>query len=195
MIKEIEMKNTKVILVVSIFLACTGCRAGEISTQLQSLHRDIGKELVEMRRSHPELQKPIYTLLDEVGSLYRLSNKALATKKKFKLALREEQDMRVTLQKDNDGLKSQTSGFKKTLDQENNRVSYYQQQINDLTKERDELAAKKSEFENKERDYLVRIKALEDAQLKVQAPKDDDSIRLVENKESEKIKDQDLKQA
>jgi chromosome segregation ATPase len=178
-----EMKSTKGILVVSVFFACYTCKAGEMSTQLQSLHRNIGKELVEMRRTNPQLQQSIYSLLDEVGSIYRLSNKALANKKKFKLALREEQDMRISFQKDNESLKVKTSGFQKTLDQENSRVSYYQQQIDDLTKERDNLSHKKFELETKEREYVMRIKTLEDAHAKAALPKENVSITLVENKD------------
>lgn len=161
------------------------CRAGDMATQLQNLHRDIGKELVEMRRSNPSLQQPIYTLLDQVGSLYRLSGKVLGKKKKLKVALNEEQDMRISFQKDNEILKAKTNNIKKSLDQESSRLTSHQQQIDDLTRERDVLLHKKVEIENKERAYLERIKVLEES--KVAGSKESVSITLAENKEQESM--------
>lgn len=140
---------------------CKYLSAGKTSQQMQQLHKNIGASLIEVKKVNPALEQTIYTLLDEVGTMHKLSASIIQKRKKIKSAFEEEKNMRTKLAEENETLKAKLKTVETNLTQENSKSSYYQQQCDELAKEKTELIGRKAELEAKERDYQNRIKSLE----------------------------------
>ncbi len=137
----------------------------KILQQAQTIHREIGKNLVQIRRESPTFQPKIYTLLDLSGQLYKLLNISQQKKTKIKLAMYEEKQFRLSLENDNEKLKTEMDKLKQNLKEENSKLSESHHQAELLKKERGELLKKQ---DLKEKEYLTRVKELENSLSKIE---------------------------
>lgn len=160
---------------------------GEVLYQAQTLHREIGKNLVQIRRENPSFQSTIYTLLDQVGQLYKITNISLQKKRKIKLATQEEKQFRIFLENDNEKLKTEIIKLKQSIKEEKHKLTESYRHITSLTKEKSELLKKKNEQDVKEKEYLARVKKLESSINKIDKNEnmefENDTITLNKNKD------------
>jgi len=133
--------------------------------QAQTIHREIGKNLVQIRRESPTFQPKIYTLLDLSGQLYKLLNTSQQKKEKIKLAMHEEKQFRLSLENDNEKLKTEIDKLKQSLKEENYKLSESHHHSELLKKEKSELLKKQ---DLKEKEYLTRVKELENSLSKIE---------------------------
>ncbi len=132
--------------------------ADNTSKQLQSLNREIGKGLVQIRRENPALQPSIYSLLDQVGKLYKFSSVTLKEQKKLKMALQEDKRIRFGLEDENERLKVEVTFLKQSLNRERDDNKG---RLESLEQEKADLLKKREEAELKEKEYFAKVKELE----------------------------------
>lgn len=157
--KQIQAIFLGILLILSSFKCFL--MAGPTSEKVVQLHQDIGKELILMRKDNLDLGSKIYPLLDQVGSLYRISCNIIKRKKEIKLALKQEQEIFSKINDENKKLKEKVASLEYALNTKNTQFTIYQQRLSDVMDERNNLLKKTSELDAKEKEYSSRLKELE----------------------------------
>jgi len=129
--------------------------------QAQELHKNIGKTLVQMRRENPVLEKPIYSLLDQVGQLNKLVLVSTDKRKKLKTTLLEEKQLRLSLNNEIEKSKSEINTLRQGLRQEAAKFLENKKSLEALTREKLDLQKKVTEViaqKEKEKELLPQMK-------------------------------------
>lgn len=137
---------------ISVFFAGL-LHAGRTATKLQHMHQKIGKELIAIRKDHPTVQSKVYALLDQVGSLYRLSVKVIDKKKKVKQLLQEEKQVAFTRRQNSDQLRGEVVTLKCTIAKQEEQFSDYQQRFDSLAQEHQKLTKEYANLQERVRVY------------------------------------------
>ena len=157
---------------VAIALAMVGgaCfRVDATGDEVNNLYRDIGKELITIRKDNPALQTTVYSLLDQVGKLYRAANTALQEKERSVQIAHEDREATFLLRGENEKLKAELGKLHGDLQVKNVEVAKAQQQMSVLGREQEELRRAASEGEAKRQEFESRVKALDSLKPEAQA--------------------------
>ncbi|HBS47579.1 TPA: hypothetical protein DEO28_04415 [Candidatus Dependentiae bacterium] len=156
------MKNQFLFVLLSIlfFLSVRGVCAKDTLNQAQELHKNIGKSLVQIRRDNPALQPAIYTLLDQVGQLYKLVSTTHQKKKNYKSVIKEEKQLVLSINNKMEDMKRQMTGLQFALKSESSKVAESKKYLENLTREKMEFQKKASEAMQKEKEYQIQLKRI-----------------------------------
>lgn len=82
---------------------------------LQSLHRKIGSELLEIKKKYPESQMSVYSLLDQLSQYYGFSKKSIEKKDKYKKLYKAESSKNFSITKNVVTMENKLAEMKKTV--------------------------------------------------------------------------------
>jgi len=116
--KGIVMKVVMAISLAVTFAVFANCLAKDDYSILQDLHRNIGKDLIIVRKEHAGAQAIIYSVLDQVGQLYTFSKNILEKKEKYRQLLRRAKD--------------HVGSFKNNVTRVEKRAAEYKKRANDV---------------------------------------------------------------
>lgn len=159
------MKNLLIILM-QILVFSSMLAVGDAS----SIYRDIGKELIAIRKDFPALQATVYTLLDQVGKLYKITNVAIEDKNKMEALVGENKNSTVALKNENEKLKGEVGKLRLEVEQKNLQFAQSQQRINSLVAENDTLSRKNSDISG---EFLNKVKEVVQKDGKIPLSKND----------------------
>ena len=147
-------------------------KAGSTET-LQTLHRQIGNELIQVKKKHPESQTLVYSLLDQLSKYYSFSKSVLTKKHEYKKLLKSEVSRNEELQKNLALTKNKMEKMKTAALSVSKRIRTDFSRAIKWKEEREILSKKKSQWDAeraaliherdalaRERDALVREKDL-----------------------------------
>ncbi len=137
--------------------------------EINTLYRDIGKELITIRKDNPGLQTTVYSLLDQVGKLYRVANTSLQEKERSVQIAHEDREATFLLRGENEKLKAELGKMHGDLQAKSVEVAKAQQQMGVLSREQEDLRRAASEGEAKRQEFESRVKALEGLKPEAQA--------------------------
>ncbi|MBU1007873.1 hypothetical protein KKA53_02240 [Candidatus Dependentiae bacterium] len=89
--------------------------SGERTKKLQVLHRQIGNNLIKIKKTHPRSQTLIFSVLDQLGKYHELSKGLVEKKKKYKQLLRAELTSGEQLKRDSEEMKTKMAKMKKMI--------------------------------------------------------------------------------
>src|SRR5207248_119313 len=69
------MKKVFLLVVLYCFSYYEVLLGGATSQQMQQLRKDVGTGLIDIKKVNPELEKTVYSLLDQVNTMHKLSEK------------------------------------------------------------------------------------------------------------------------
>ncbi len=139
--------------------ACLFC--GKSTAELQDLHKKISEGLIKIRKESPQLQLDVYTILDHVGKLSRLTSNTIQKKKKLKELVQNEKQTYFTVKVENEKLKSALLNLKEEVHGESQRFAENERRLQILLKEKNVLLKQNQEIKNKEEEYKNKVKELE----------------------------------
>ena len=151
----------RAVLFITILSFFSVLRAQATGDEVSSLYRDIGKELITIRKDNPGLQTTVYSLLDQVGKLYRAANTALQEKERAVQIAHEDREATFLLRGENEKLKGDLTKLQGDLQSKTVEVANAQQQMTALSREQEVLRHAASEGEAKQAEFENRVKALE----------------------------------
>ena len=128
--------------------------------EVNGLYRDIGKELITIRKENPALQTSVYSLLDQVGKLYRAANTALTEKERSVQIAHEDREATFLLRGENEKLKGELAKMHGDLQAKTVEVAQAKQQMTVLSREQEDLRRAANEGEAKRAEIESRVKAL-----------------------------------
>ncbi len=165
------MNTIRAGVVLALLTAFGGARLGAEAScdEVSGLYRDIGKELITIRKDNPALQSTVYSLLDQVGKLYRAANTALQEKERSVQIAHEDREATFLLRGENATLKAELGKLHGDLQAKNVEVVKAQQQMSVLGREQEELRRKAGAGEAQRAEFESRVKALESLKPGAQA--------------------------
>jgi hypothetical protein len=128
-----------------LIFSCGGYCKESIKT-LQSLHRKMGSELIEIKKKYPESQMSIYSLLDQLSQYYGFSKKSIEKKNKYKKLYKTESEKNFTLTKNSVVMERKLAEMKKTVLLVGNKFKSDVASVTKLKDERDLLAQEKEKW-------------------------------------------------
>ncbi len=184
------MKRVLAGLVSGVFvvLSITLLQSGKTSEQMGTLYKDIGSELIDIRKSNPHLQATVYSLLDQVGKMYRLSTETISKKKTARLAVKEQKETLITVKNENENLRGAIGKLKSDMDVNGVQMVVNKQQVDSLTKEAEVLRKKVAEFDMREKALITRVKEIEHAADKHKDMPSDQEAPLISKSEMDEAK-------
>lgn len=142
-------------------------RCGEKTEKMQTLHREIGSNLIKIKKKHPEAQSLVYSLLDQVGKYYAYSMEVLSKKKEYKKLLQAELAMTESLTKEKDEARKKMGKMKnailsvhKKMETDSARADQLEEEKAELEREREEFLREKEEFEMEREGLMAQRDAL-----------------------------------
>ncbi len=146
-----------------IGLSSTYLYSGVTSDTLKTIHNDVGRDLIIIRHEFPILQGRVYTILDQIGKLYKLSMQTVQKRKQVKLlALQEEQTVR-SLKEENHRLTKSLVRLEKSQKEQEFAFSTAQKRVNELEQERSAILKRTEEIEGATKEQQERLEMLEGA--------------------------------
>jgi peptidoglycan hydrolase CwlO-like protein len=162
----------KVVMAISLavtFAVFANCLAKDDYSILQDLHRNIGKDLIIVRKEHAGAQAIIYSVLDQVGQLYTFSKNILEKKEKYRQLLRRAKDHVGSFKNNVTRVEKRAAEYKKRANDVEQRlresetlVAKLANERNTIEKEQENLKVVTSEVDQEkqelvqERDSLIR---------------------------------------
>ena len=124
--------------------------------QMQVLHKDIGNELMSIRKEFTAAQPKIYSLLDQINRMYNLAKVSLEKKHQLKIDLKNKIAENQKIQSDLNLLKTklhetevERDKYSKSFTSLNKELQIEKVQSAILSREKKELDQEKHELQNK----------------------------------------------
>ncbi|KKQ33057.1 MAG: hypothetical protein US49_C0003G0085 [candidate division TM6 bacterium GW2011_GWF2_37_49] len=124
--------------------------------QMQVLHKDIGNELMSIRKEFTAAQPKIYSLLDQINRMYNLAKVSLEKKHQLKIDLKNKIVENQKIQSDLNLLKTklheaeaERDKYSKSFTSLNKELQIEKVQSAILSREKKELDQEKHELQNK----------------------------------------------
>lgn len=110
------MKRISLIFMLLITTFVGNNYAKNTQKKISILHKKISKDLLSLKKEHPQTQPQVYALLDQVCKIYQLSKKTINKKKELKVKLISVNKNSYILKVENAGLKKELNLLKGKLD-------------------------------------------------------------------------------
>ena len=133
------------IICLSIVMVLKGW-GGEKTKTLQLFHRQLGNNLIKIKKQHPRSQSLVYSLLDQLGKYYAFSKTLLAKKKEYKRLLKAELTSNEALQKSLNSSNSKIEKMKTAIISASGRLQQDAAQVASLLKQKEEFSRAQNEF-------------------------------------------------
>jgi len=165
------MKKKLFFFLLGASLTCFFVRigGGVLKSELKNLHREIGNNLIKIKREYPRAQDTVYLVLDQLGKYYSFSKKIISKKKEYKKMLKDELERGEAAKKELAEFKTKMGKVKKVmldasekLKKDSEKVSKLKVEKESLSKEKEKFLKEKELFEIEkqtlvsERDSLIR---------------------------------------
>ena len=149
--------------------------ASKIEQQIQSLHKKISDQLLNIRKEYSQTQPIVYSLLDQVCKMYQLSKNTVEKKKKFKKQLNQKEQEQKSLKAELSEVKNKTTELEdkfvqsqntlamaaKKLEQKDEIVTFIEKEKNKLIKEKEELDKQRKQLEEEKHALLIKASKLD----------------------------------
>jgi len=152
-----------------LFFSINNCDASNNHKRLQDLYRNIGDNLITIRKDYAGTQSTIYFLLDQVGKLYTISKKSLDDRSQYKRLFKKERARSGLFKKEAINAKKKMFGlqnkhllFERKLQKNQGVITKIVSERDRLSKEQEDLKVMTHEFDKEkysltqERDSLIR---------------------------------------
>jgi chromosome segregation ATPase len=133
------------------------------TTKVQQLHQVISNDLIKIRKTFPNSQRMVYSLLDQVCKIYKISKEKIEIEHKLKGVVKEKVTEIVTLKKENSQLKTELENLKgelnttqETLNNTSKKLESNKTTLENLKKEKAKIEAEKVLL-TQEREKLIKI--------------------------------------
>lgn len=148
------MKHSKFLLVlIGILYFSLGAKTLE---QMQALHKEIGNELMSIRKEFTAAQPKVYSLLDQINKMYNLAKVSIEKKHKLKVDLNNKIAENQKIHEDLNSLKSKLHDTELELDKYSKKFASLDKELQIekvqsaiLSREKKELTQERHELENK----------------------------------------------
>ncbi|MBD3231997.1 hypothetical protein GF322_05070 [Candidatus Dependentiae bacterium] len=128
---------------------------------IQTLHKSISDELLNLRKQYPQTQPIVYSLLDQVCKMYRVSKNALEKKSNLKQIVKNKTIENKLLKSENLNLKNELNSLKnelnanlKNLNSVAKKLEQKNTMLSMLTKEKQKILNEKSKLEEEKKIFL-----------------------------------------
>lgn len=135
-----------------------------INQQMSSLHREIGSNLIHIKKQHPAVQSVVFAILDQLGKYHAISRKLSKQKKKYKTRCEKAEERCTSLKKKVVTLESKIEKMKKLvvdasdrLQRDSSAIRHFNEEKLRFEQEREEFAKEKEEFENAKKQMLEEV--------------------------------------
>lgn len=120
--------------------------AGEATEKLQTLHREIGNNLLRIKKEVPQTQPIVYSVLDQLGKYHCVSKSVLEKKKRYKRLLNTEKSRSKVLESKLIDMESKFEKMKKVIIDANDKLKKDSFSASELKEQRDAIAKEREEF-------------------------------------------------
>jgi len=141
--------KSKFLLYVLVALSMTFIfygHSGERTKKLQAMHRQIGNNLIKIKKEHPQSQTLVYSLLDQLGKYYAFSKDLLGKKKEYKQLLNAELSNSEILKKDMGDMRKKMTKMKQVILSVHRKMKKDSERADKLEEEKELLAREKDAF-------------------------------------------------
>lgn len=135
--------------------------------QIQKIHQKINADLMTIRKKFPKSQRTVYSLLDQVCKIYKVSKEKMAMETNLKLMLQEKMQHYNTLKEENNTLKAQIetlqgelSATKTNLTSAAQKLEEKKSMISFMKKEKTKLETERNKL-NEEKEKLIKASQLQ----------------------------------
>lgn len=149
------MRKIIALLVGSLVVGCYffSLYGQSLRNELQSLHREIGNNLIRIKKDYPKSQTVVYSVLDKLGKYYSFSKELMTKKKEYKRQFTSEKKRADQLAKESEAMKEKIAKMSQVMRKVSRKIQneYVKvDEINDakasLTKEREAFLQEKEEL-------------------------------------------------
>jgi chromosome segregation ATPase len=153
----------RVITITVLIVIIHNAYAQDQTKKVQQLHQVISNDLIKIRKTFPNSQRTVYSLLDQVCKIYKISKEKIETEQKLKGIVKEKVTEIVTLKKENSQLKTKLENLKgklnttqETLQTTSKKLKSNKTAFENLKKEKNKIEAEKILLAQ-EREKLIRL--------------------------------------
>jgi hypothetical protein len=143
------MKRTLCIVCVVILAFASVCLGGSRGSikRLQEFQRQIGSDLIGIKKQHPNTQMQVYTVLDQLSKYYSFSKNIVSKKKRYKKLLKNELAQTELLKKNIGEIKNKLYKMKRAMVVASEKLRSNHADSEKLKQERDALIREKEKWE------------------------------------------------
>ncbi len=178
------MKNYFLVSGVLLFFALTLYPTSNSET-IQTLYKSIGDGLVAIRKSHPESQQKVYSVLDHINHMYSMAKKANTQKQHLENELKTKESENMILQEElikDKNLSQNPDEQLKTLSENLEKEKKHTQTLQSTIKKKEQLLVQKKEKQKEE----FQEKELKKALLEFEQPEKQPQ-KLAQTKEPQNL--------
>lgn len=135
------------ILGIIVFGFTSKIGGGELKNELKTLHREIGNNLIKIKKEYPKTQDVVYSVLDQLGKYYSFSKKLISKKKEYKKLFKDEVSKGDIVKKELAKLKERMGKVKKVMIDASDKLKKDSEKVVRLKEEKEALAKEKELFE------------------------------------------------
>lgn len=180
------MKKKVTVISFLFCLLCIGILTpGALKQKMSSLHREIGSNLIHIKKQHPAVQSVVFAILDQLGKYHAISRELAQQKEIYKVRLDKEKEKCVSLEKKVSTLESKVEKMKKLvvdaserLQRDSSAIRHFNEERVRFEQEREEFAREKEAFNNAKKQMLEEVAANEKRDLQPEAVESVESGRL-----------------
>ena len=141
-----------VICLSTVFTDCL--LAGDVGNQLQSLHREIGNNLIKIKKENPQSQPLVYSVLDQLGKYHSFSKSVITKKNKYKSLFKSERGTSESLRKKVAHMETKLDKMKGVIIDASDKLK------DTLAREKEDFSREKERFEGEKQLLVVKIEEL-----------------------------------
>jgi hypothetical protein len=149
------------IVLISLMLQNSKVDSKGSSEQIQQLYSKINNDLLAIRKEHPDSQKTVYSVLDQVCKMYSVSKSVIERKKALKhSAANEKNALRVknlAMAQKVKNLEDELGSTKENANSSSKTAQQKDSVISQLTKEKAQLLNEKNRLEEEKKQLLLKM--------------------------------------
>ena len=119
----------------------------ESAKKLQEFQRQIGNDLIGIKKQYPNTQMQVYTVLDQLSKYYSFSKNLISKKKRYKKLLQTELSNNELLKKNIGEMRKNEKKMKRAISAASKKLKSNDSDSQKLKQERDTLISEKEKWE------------------------------------------------
>lgn len=153
------MRKNIFLMIMGIFVGlCFSCIHGRsVRSELQSLHREIGNNLIRIKKDYPKSQTVVYSVLDKLGKYYSFSKDLIAKEKEHKHRQEEEKKRADELEKRAGAMREKIKKMANVMRKVSEKIQNEYVKVDDINIAKASLAAERESF-MREKEQLLKDK-------------------------------------
>ena len=150
----------------------------ELNQEVQSLQKKIGKELIEVKKKHPDSRLHVYKALDLVGKVCGMCKESFKYAERYKKHYKSVCKMRDEAQKNEHALQKKVHQLEQELTDSKQNMQEQHEYLLTARQEKEDLKREADVIKRKEKENLHRMQVLEESLRKQPRQSQEQSMHM-----------------